>query len=295
MKLPSRRALLGILSLIALLYVGTMILESRKPLLPAVRPRGNHPTGYALVSMLVDLVDAQLEGFGGWTPNDLPLTPGYWLDNLPSFQLGVMSVVRRVTITLRDDLGRGKPTEQPHPELVLAATAYSADLKRWASPSAERMLESGNDALIRFRQGLEPDSATHAQIYPRPEALLRLVEAMAEDLRVVNERLLKASDRDAVPWYKVDDNLYLAQGVAYAQQGLLRAAKTDFPALQHGKAEAALEAALTSLEEGQFEPWVVTNGSKSSLLANHSSRLRTFLEEARLSLVAVAAALRSGG
>jgi hypothetical protein len=288
---PSRKALLSLVTLVLLLYVGTMIVESHKPALPAVRERGAHPQGYVFVSMIVDLVEAQLEGTGGWTPNDLPLTPGYWLDNLPSFQLGVMSVVRVAGVSLRDDLGRAKPADQPHPELALAAEAYAADLRRWANPSTESMLQRGNDALIRYRQEL----GTRAQIYPRPEALLRLVEALTGELDAVDQRLLKASDRDAVPWYKVDDNLYYAQGTAFAQQGLLRAARADFPALQQGRAQAALDAALKALVDSQFEPWVVTNGGKSSLLANHSANLRTILEEARLALLELTRALRSGG
>jgi hypothetical protein len=239
--------------------------------------------------MIVDLVEAQLEGAGGWTPNDLPLTPGYWLDNLPSFQLGVMEVVRRVSEVLRDDLGRAKFNDQPHAELIAAARAYEADLRRWANPSAESMLQRGNDALIRFRQ----DLGGRAQVYGHPEALLRLVETLAHALDTVDQRLLKSSDRDLVPWYKVDDNLYYAQGVAYAAQGLLMAAQADFPALQQGKIKPTLETAVTSLAEGQFEPWVVTNGTKSSLFANHPSRLRQFLEEARLALVSASTALRS--
>lgn len=287
---PSRKTLLSLVTLVLLIYVGTMIAESHKPALPAVRAREAHPPGYVFVSMVVDLVEAQLEGTGGWTPNDLPLTPGYWLDNLPSFQLGVMSVVRVVSVSLRDDLGRAKPADQPHPELAQAAEAYAADLRRWANPSAESMLQRGNDALIRYRQEL----GTRSQIYPHPEALLRLVEALTGELDAVDQRLLKASDRDTVPWYKVDDNLYYAQGTAFAQQALLRAARADFSALQHGRAQAALDAALKALAESQFEPWVVTNGGKSSLLANHSANLRTILEEARLALLELARALRSG-
>lgn len=286
----SRRTVLGALTLVLLVYVGLMIVEGRKPALPQVRSRGTSPTGYVLVSMMVDLVEAQLEGAGGWTPNDLPLTPGYWLDNLPSFQIGVMDVVRRASVVLRDDLGRARPTDPPHAELALAARAYAADLRRWSGPSAESMLQRGNDALIRFRQ----DLGGRAQIYGHTEALLHLVEALAQELDTVDQLLLQASNRDVVPWYKVDDNLYHAQGAAYAAQGLLAAAGAEFPALQQGKAKAALETAVRSLAEGQFEPWVVTTGSKSSLFANHSSRLRQFLEEARMDLLKVAGGLRSG-
>ena len=281
----TRKRMLFLVSLVLLAYVGVMIVESRKPALPAVRTAEGRPQGYVFVSMLVDLVEAQTEGPGGWTPNDLPLTPGYWLDNLPSFQMGVMSVVRRVTLLLRDDLGRARPGEQPHPELVQAAEAYSADLRKWANPSAESMLQSGNGALIRFRQ----DMQGHARVYPTPAAVRRLFLALTQELDTVDQRLLLSSDRDIVPWYKVDDNLYYAQGTAFAQLGVLKAIRVDFAALfPPGKLLSAMDAAIRQLADSQFEPWVVTNGSKSSLFANHSSNLRFILEEARRNLQIIA-------
>ena len=285
----TRKRALGLVLVLLLVYVGIMIGESRKPSLPAVRAKETHPPGYVFVSMVVDLIEVQLEGTGGWTPNDLPLTPGYWLDNLPSFQLGVLSVVRRVSVTLRDDLGRAQPGDPPHPELALAAQAYAADPRRWVNPSAESMLQRGNDALVRFRQ----DLGGHAHVYPRAEAVQRLVEALAQELEAVDERLRLSSDREVVPWYQVDDNLYYAQGVAFAQLGLLRAVRADFAALvPAGKVQTALDAALKSLAESQFEPWVVTNGSKSSLFANHSANLRGILEEARQAELTLAAGLK---
>jgi hypothetical protein len=112
----------------------------------------------------------------------------------------------------------------------------------------------------------------------------------------VNQRLLNSSKREVVPWYRVDDNLYMAQGVAYAELGLLRAARADFRAvLMQPRPQAALDAALRALADSEFEPWIVTNGGKSSLLANHSANLRFILEDARLALINLARILRAGG
>jgi hypothetical protein len=285
----TRKRVLGLVLVLLLAYVGIMIAVSRKPQLPAVRATDARPQGYAFVSMLVDLIETQLESTGGWTPNDLPLTPGYWLDNLPSFQLGVLSVVRRASVTLRDDLGRAQPADPPHAELALAAQAYGADPKRWSGPSTESMLQRGNDALVRFRQ----DLGGHAHVTPRAESVQRLIETLGQELEAVDERLRLASDREVVPWYQVDDNLYYAQGVAFAQLGLLQALRADFAAqIPAGKPKAALDAAIKSLADSQFEPWIVTNGSKSSLFANHSANLRGILEEARQALLTVAAGLK---
>jgi hypothetical protein len=288
---PRRKLVIEILCLGLALYVGVMILESRKPAQPAVLPPAGHPQGYVFVSMLADLVRAQLGGTGGWTPNDLPLTPGFWLDNLPSYQLGVLRVVRRAAESLRDELGRAKPTDPPHPELAAAAADFAADLRRWSDPSAESMLQSGADALLRYREEL----GARATFSARSGALAHLIETLAGELDAVDQRLLNSSNREVVPWYKVDDNLYTAQGVAYAELGLLRAARLDFRGvLMQPHTQAALEAALKALADSEFEPWVVTNGGKSSLLANHSANLRTILENARVALTDLAGILRAG-
>ncbi|MFI5400785.1 MAG: DUF2333 family protein [SAR324 cluster bacterium] len=285
----NRKTALGVLLAFLFVYVGLMIVESRKPHLPAVRAPENHPQGYIFVSMIVDLVEAQLEGPGGWTVNDLPLSPGYWLDNLPSFQLGVLSVVRPASVILRDDLGRGRAGDVPPPELALAADSYAADLQRWSNPSAESMLQRGNDALVRFRREL----GGRAQVYPRADSVRRLVEAFAQELDAVDGRLLLARGRNAVPWYEVDDNLYYAQGTAFAQLGLLQAMRADFAGLfPPGELSTALDTAVAALADSQFEPWIVTNGGRSSLLANHSATLRTILEDARRALATLAAGMK---
>jgi hypothetical protein len=173
--------------------------------------------------------------------------------------------------------------------LALAADSYAADLRRWTHPSAESMLQQGNGALIRFRG----DLGGRAQLYVRPDTLRRLIDTLAQELDAVNQRLLFASDRDVVPWYRVDDNLYYAQGVAFACFGVLRAFRADFTAqLSSLRSQGALDTAIKVLGESQFEPWVVTNGSKSSLFANHSSNLRTILEDARRALLALSDALK---
>jgi hypothetical protein len=55
--------------------------------------------------------------------------------------------------------------------------------------------------------------------------------------------------------------------------------------------QTALDTAIKSLADSQFEPWVVTNGSKASLFANHSANLRAILEEARRELLTLAGGL----
>jgi len=72
---------------------------------------------------------------------------------------------------------------------------------------------------------------------------------------------------------------------------VVRALRANFAAqLQSPRAQSALNAAVKALADCQFEPWVVTHGSKSSLFANHSSSLRIILDVSRHSLLELSAA-----
>ena len=85
-----------------------------------------------------------------------------------------------------------------------------------------------------------------------------------------------------VPWSKIDDNFYFAQGVGYALYHILRAIRVEFAAvLQDKNATVIMHDIIASLEEAYFEPVIITNGSKDGVFANHSNNLRVFLDDAR--------------
>ncbi|MCP4715093.1 MAG: DUF2333 family protein, partial [Deltaproteobacteria bacterium] len=85
-----------------------------------------------------------------------------------------------------------------------------------------------------------------------------------------------------VPWYRIDDNFYLAQGVGYALFHLFKALRLDFGSVLKDKnAEVIMDDIIISLQEAYFEPLVITNGSKGGVFANHSSNLRVYLDDAR--------------
>ncbi|NIP73227.1 MAG: DUF2333 family protein, partial [Gammaproteobacteria bacterium] len=152
---------------LAVVYIGSGIAISVKPDVPAAVEEGSQPDGYATVTMVHDLMQAQLDGLGGWLPNDLPLTPGWMVDNLPSFQLGVLQTSRHATRVLRDNLTRQRTSDAVHKETDLAYSAFANDPQRWAFPSAEGAFGRGNAALERFRA----DLGGQAAFYPRADNL----------------------------------------------------------------------------------------------------------------------------
>jgi len=74
-----------------------------------------------------------------------------------------------------------------------------------------------------------------------------------------------------IPWTRIDDNFYYAQGVAYALYESFRAIRVDFNEVLMDKNSATLvDKILEILGRCHFEPLIVFNGDPDSIFANHS-------------------------
>jgi len=289
--LQSKRLIGALMAVLFVLWCVVAFLQSGKPELPAVKTPADAPVGTATVKTISALMQAQLDAFGGWLPNDLPGSPGYFLDNVPSFQLGVLQVLRHGSRVLRDNLSRQRTSDAVHREVDSAYSAFANDPRRWAFPSAEGAFERGTGALDRFAAEL----GTTAHFYPRADNLVQLLDPLMSELGAVNTLLLEAREGNKVAWSKIDDNFYYAQGVAYAMLGVMLAVRRDFSAVLEDKnALEITDLILKSLQQSQFEPILVTNGERDGILANHSSNLKAYLDDARQKMGSLTTILRQG-
>jgi hypothetical protein len=282
-----------------LLYVFNMAYFSMKADFFPVQPLEQSPTGVLYADTVAKLMERELYGSGGWTPNDIPPSPTYFLDNKPNLQLGVLEVVRYSTRVLRDNLSRQRTTDKIDRHCDEAFTAFSNDPRRWIMPSAEGKYKKGVAALKEYMQSIKQEKAA---FYPRSDNLIQLLEQYASLLGGVNTRLLNAARRNSEPpadaqgqegaaaaakrekvsWAEIDDTFYYAQGVGYGLYHMCRALQHECDrVLQDKRAGVIMEKIIRSLEESYFEPLVITNGSKDGIFANHCSNLRVFLDDAR--------------
>ena len=196
MKLFSLKIIFWIVLPISIVsYSIVLFMMSMKPPLPMLLKEPGKPLGYVTVHMIADLMSAQMDGFGGWLPNDLMLTPGAVQDNLPNFQLGVLQVTRHSARVLRDNLTRQRTSDAVHQETDKAHTAYNNDPRKWAFPSAENAFQRGNTALRQFAREL----GGTANLYPRADNLIELLKIFISELGTVSTRLLEAQDSGKVP------------------------------------------------------------------------------------------------
>lgn len=272
-------------------YLAAGFLMGRKPPLPQVASANGQPMGHVTVSMVADLMQSQLDGLGGWLPNDLVGSPGYFLDNLPNFQMGVLQTVRHTSRVVRDNLSRQRTSDAVHQQTDLAYSSFANDPRRWVFPSAEGAFKRGIAALVQFRSEL----GGGANIYPRADNLIELLNIYISELGTVSTHLLEAQESDKVGWLEVDDNFYYAQGVAHAMYGIMIAVQRDFQQVLSDKNATDITGLiLQSLRASQFDPWFITNGSKDGFLANHSNNLKVFLDDVRQKMKSLVSILDQG-
>ena len=281
---------LAVLAVLAVLYVFNMAYFSIKPDFFSVEKKAEAQQGLLFSTTLQQLLEHELDGSGGWIPNDTIISPTWALDNRPNFQLGVLEVVRYSSRVLRDNLSRQRSTDKIDPDCDGAFTSFSNDPRKWIMPSAEGKYKQGIRSISEYARRLEYGTSS---FYPRSDNLIQLLEQYASLLGGVNTRLLNASRAQTsfsaddnspakVAWTEIDDNFYYAQGVGYALYHMFQALQIEFEAVLRDKNAALIVSEIIiSLREGYFEPVLVTNGSKNGVFANHSSNLRVFLDDAR--------------
>jgi hypothetical protein len=72
------------------------------------------------VAVLADLIDREVNQ-KRWVANDPPFLPAYLLDNMPAYQMAMMSAVGRFTTELRDRIARVRGSSAADPDLERAA------------------------------------------------------------------------------------------------------------------------------------------------------------------------------
>lgn len=311
-KSHGKKGLFVLLALIALcLFVLiVMFINSKKPGPLAFSDVDKGKKGAYFIRTNQHLIRQMQEN---WLPNDI-FWPTRFLDNMPNFQIGQLEVVRYNVRVLRDNLSRMRTTDKLDPNAEAAFTALSNDPKKWWFPSAESKWKLSHKNLESFYQNLLKGKTN---FYPRADNLVQLLDQYISLMGGVNSRLInappdvkttlsvenrgKGSPEGAgrvnieTPWYKVDDDFYYAQGVAYALRESFKAIRVDFEEVLVDKNSVKfVDLILEALNRSIFEPLVVFNGKPDSIFANHSLNLSGVFNDARQKVNSLTVALRQG-
>lgn len=294
-----RRVLIGlgaVVGLVVLYYVGGAIWVHRIDDDPTFDAEVVVPESASrAVAVAADLLDREVNQHR-WVANDPFFQPGYVLDNMPAYQIGMVGAVGRFTTELRDRVARVRGSSAVDSDLESAAGRinYPGDvwIFEWSGtpvqPSSESQYRRGMEDLRRYNERLAQGKAVYER---RADNLLATLDRISGDLGASSAALTQEVDEGTSNFldFNADNLFYSIKGKLYAYYLILRELEKDFtPVIQEKNLQASWAELLTSLRLGAtLHPWVVSNGPlDSAATPNHLAgegflllRVRTKLEE----------------
>ncbi len=276
--------------------------------------------GYVTTSTLIEVMDTLLTKRGGYLQNDV-MPPFILLDNIPSWEIGVIFQARDLARSLRNDFSRSQTQSAEDDDLAKADPQFSFDYGSWILPSTEGEYRAGIEALENYLDRLGNEVAGDARFFDRADNLreyLALVEkrlgSIGQQLSAsIGERRLNidlAGDpvahqsgdlgtevRVKTPWLQIDNVFYEARGTTWALIHFLKAVEHDFASvLENKNAQTSLAQIIRELEASQRPIWspVILNGGGFGLTANHSLVMANYVARANAALIDLRRLLEQG-
>jgi hypothetical protein len=277
-------------------------------------------TGYRTVDTLIRSIDWMLDKPGGYLTNDVT-PPGLWLDNMPSFEFGVLVQARDLARVLRNDYGRSQSISAEDADLAFADSTLNFTNDSWIFPPTESRYREAADALRAYRARLVDTNRTDGQFFARADNLREWLAVVERRLGSQSQRLSASVGRTRInidlagepageesrsqgrlveiktPWLEIDDVFFEARGTAWALLQFMAAARVDFQGVLEDKnAVVSVEQIMRELE-GALEPIaspMILNGDGYGFFANHSLVLANYLSRAHAAVIDLRELLAQG-
>ncbi|GGM03919.1 DUF2333 family protein [Pseudomonas asuensis] len=268
--------------------------------------------GYTTVETLKMVAGTLLDKPGGYLSNDVA-PPGLWLDNMPSWEYGVLVQVRDLSRALRKDFARSQSQSTEDVDLAKAEPHFNFDNRSWAMPSSESEYRAGIRSLDRYLARLGGQDQQRALFYGRADNLRNWLGDVETRLGSLSQRLSASVGRSRLdadinpnqdllpgqmpevherivktPWLQIDNVFYEARGQAWALSHILRAIEVDFAdVLAKKNATVNVREIIRELEAAQQPVWspMILNGSGFGILANHSLVIANYISRANAAII----------
>ena len=276
--------------------------------------------GYTLTSTMIEVSETLLDKPGGYLSNDV-IPPGVFLDNMPSFEFGVLEMIRDLALSMRKDFSRSQSQSIENPYLTKAHPKFNMDHRSWMFPSSESSYRDGITLLKQYRDALADPQIGDCQFYTRADNLREWLKQVEKRLGSYSQRLsasvgsarlntdlageakAKQSTYNGqqrvvkTRWWKLDNNFYDARGATWALLHFLKAAEIEFAdVLEDKNALVSLQQIIRELEATQqtvYSPMIL-NGSGFGMLANHSLVMANYISRANAALIELSELLNLG-
>jgi hypothetical protein len=249
---------------------------------PVATPAREPVRGEVFTEALIKIMDDQVsQTWFGWRPNSIIFGKSGLTDNVNNIQLGVLEVARRTVVVLNEHMTRFATTEAYNPRVNEAMNFFMVSPDKYWFPSASGKYREAMQDLQKYIGDLQ---GGRARFYTRVDYLIALLSNYKDLLGSSYHNLIKDTEADgsSVSWFLVDDYFYYSQGIALAMAEMLEAVTKEFhQELQKKDSHKLLEDAIHALHSAShLDPWVVTNGAKDGILANHRANMSTYIGEA---------------
>jgi hypothetical protein len=276
--------------------------------------------GFTTTNTLIHITETLLYKPGGFVSNDI-LPPFVMMDDMPSWELGALEMIRDMALAMRTDLSRSQSQSVENSLLKQVQPKFNIEHRSWVVPSPEDEYTSAIKLLRDYRQALmDPKNQEH-QFFARADNLRDWLKQAEKRLGSYSQRLSASVGQDRLntdlagdiaarqstltpgemmvktSWWRIDNEFYEARGASWALLHLLKAIEVDFAdVLQRKNATVSLQQIIRELESTQQTVWtpMILNGSGFGVLANHSLVMANYISRANAALIDLTELLAQG-
>ncbi|MFA5358217.1 MAG: hypothetical protein WC310_00130 [Patescibacteria group bacterium] len=246
--------------------------------------------GTIFVAVMMNLYDVEFDRpLGGYRPDNL-IWFAWPYDKVCNFQLGVMQVLQRTAIEIKDRTSRsGGGADRFDRRAAKMSAKWNMDLDDWFLTAWK--LDSGRDLLDDYLEQLKATKAVKEKTgkYPADGSVFLTNSVTLDGLLEVWYTLLgdvhkDLSDPDMVST-EVDDVYFRALGVVYAVGALARAAHVEFANTLGTKEGETYYAELEmNFRNAMAKPIPIWTFDGKGTLSNDRSKLETDVNAIRMNI-----------
>jgi hypothetical protein len=231
---------------------------------------------------------------------------------MPNWEFGVLTQVRDLARSLRNDMSRSQSQSLENKDLAIAEPQFNYSNDSWIFPSTEGEYTQGIKALERYLKGLSADKKQNTQFYARADNLRDWLAVVEKRLGSLSQRLSASVGQERIntdlagdpsasqstttneqmrvqtPWLEIDDVFYEARGSTWALIHFLQAVEIDFyEILRKKNALVSLRQIIRELEATQapISSPVVLNGKGFGIFANYSLVMASYISRANAAVI----------